>query len=323
MTPMTGHPSDPSLTPSPASTPTPTSSPAPAVASQGLPAPTLAEVLEHVERLWPEALAESWDAVGPVAGRPEAPVRRILWAVDPVQAVAEEAVEVGADLVVTHHPLLLRGVTSVAAVGHGAAAKGEVLHTLIEHGIGLVAAHTNADAAVGGVSDVLARALGLADLRPLQASPAGSGAEGIGRVGTLAQETTLREFAQRVHAALPAVAGGVRVAGDADAPVRTVAVCGGAGDSLFDAVRATGADVYVTADLRHHPASEARETARAAGGRPCLVDVSHWASEWLWLPAGAAALEEALRASGRGVASIVSTRVSDPWDFVITERTAP
>lgn len=286
-------------------------------------APTLAEVLEHVERLWPRSLAESWDAVGPVAGRPEAPVRRILWAVDPVRTVVDEAVEAGADLVITHHPLLLRGVTSVAATGHGAAYKGELLHTLIEHGIGLVAAHTNADSAVGGVSDVLAQAIGLEDLRPLQPAGSGTDAEGIGRVGVLPAPVSLAELAGRVHRVLPGVAGGVRAAGDAEGEVRTVAVCGGAGDSLFDAVRASGADAYVTADLRHHPASEAREAARLTGGRPFLVDVSHWASEWLWLPVGARALEEALHAAGRTVESIVSTRVTDPWDYVITERNAP
>ena len=293
------------------------------MAGPDAPAPTFAQVLAAVERLWPASLAESWDAVGPVAGRPEAPVRRILWAVDPVQAVADEAVEVGADLLLTHHPLLLRGATSMAATGHGGAFKGRVLHTLVENRVALLAAHTNADAAVGGVSDVLARTLGLVDLEPLAPSAGGSAAEGIGRVGRLPEPLSLAAFAALVHGVLPAVAAGVRVAGEAGAVVERVAVCGGAGDSLFDAVRAARADVYVTADLRHHPASEAREAAALTGGRPFLVDVSHWASEWLWLPVGAAALEEALRASGRGVASIVSTRVSDPWDFVITERTAP
>lgn len=284
--------------------------------------PTLTQVLEAVQELWPRELAEPWDAVGPVAGRPEAPVRTVLWAVDPVQAVAEEAVARGADLVITHHPLLLRGATSVAATGHPAAAKGRLLHTLIEHRVGLLAAHTNADAAVDGVSDVLARAIGVTGrLTPLAPSAAGDGAEGIGRVGELAEETSLAAFARAVHAALPATAGGVRVAGDPDQPVRRVAVCGGAGDSLFDAVRACDADVYVTADLRHHPASEARETAALDGGRPALVDVSHWASESLWLEHGARALEEALRARGLGVASLFSDHRSDPWDFLVGDAT--
>lgn len=280
--------------------------------------PTLAQVLEVVQELWPRELAESWDAVGPVAGRGEASVRSILWAVDPVQAVADEAVARGVALVVTHHPLLLRGASSVAALGHGAAAKGRLLHTLIEHRVGLVAAHTNADSAVGGVSDVLARAVGVSgELAPLVPAAGADGAEGIGRVGALAEETTLAAFARTVHAALPATAGGVRVAGDPAQRVRRVAVCGGAGDSLFDAVRAADADVYVTADLRHHPASEARETAALTDGRPALVDVSHWASESLWLEHGARALGDALRARGLHADSLFSDHRSDPWDFLV------
>lgn len=280
-------------------------------------APVLADVLAAVERLWPARLAESWDAVGPVVGRPDAPVRRVLWAVDPVQAVADEAVALGADLVITHHPLLLRGATSVAATGHAAAAKGAVVHTLIEHRIALLAAHTNADAAVGGVSDAIARRLGLRDLAPLQPSAGGDGAEGIGRVGVLAEPTTLGAFARTVAEVLPATAGGVRVAGDPEQPVSRVAVCGGAGDSLFDAVRAADADVYVTSDLRHHPASEARETARLSGGRPALVDTAHFASEWLWLADGAQALADELARDGHTVTMTVSEHVTDPWDLVI------
>lgn len=279
--------------------------------------PTLAQVLTVIERLWPASLAESWDAVGPVVGRPEAPVRRILFAVDPVQAVADEAVERGADLLLTHHPLLLRGATSVAAGGHAGAAKGAVVHTLIEHGIGLVAAHTNADAAVGGVSDAVARRLGVTGARPLVPSAGGGDAQGIGRVGELESPVSLRAFAERVAGVVPATVGGVRVAGDPDAEVRRVAVCGGAGDGLFDAVRAADADVYVTSDLRHHPASEARETALVGDGRPALVDVAHFASEWLWLADGAHALREALEADGFAVETVVSTRVTDPWDLLV------
>lgn len=277
--------------------------------------PRLSDVLAAVERLWPARLAESWDAVGPVVGRAGWPVRHVLWAVDPVQAVVDEAARIRADLVVTHHPLMLRGTTSVAAVGHGGAFKGEVVHTLIEHGIALVAAHTNADSAVGGVSDAIARRLGLTDVSPLQPSAGGSGAEGIGRVGELPAPVPLVEFARTVAALLPATAGGVRVAGDADLPVRRVAVCGGAGDSLFDAVRAADADVYVTSDLRHHPASEAREAARHTGGRPALVDTAHFAGEWLWLADGAAALAEELARGGHRARMTVSELVTDPWDL--------
>jgi dinuclear metal center YbgI/SA1388 family protein len=282
------------------------------------PAPDLAEVLEAVEELWPLSLQEPWDASGLVTGRPEQPVRRILFAVDPVAEVVAEAVASGTDLIVAHHPLLLRGVTSVAADRF----KGAVVHELIEHRCALLTCHTNADSAPDGVSDAVARAAGLTTTTPVAPHPADP-AVGIGRVGDLAEPVRLGELAQRLADAVPATATGARVAGDPDALVRRVAVCGGAGDSLFGEVRAAGADVYVTADLRHHPASEAREAAAGPGadGRPYLVDLSHFASEWLWLPVGAAALRAALAARGHDVAVAVSTRRSDPWDFRVDSRT--
>jgi putative NIF3 family GTP cyclohydrolase 1 type 2 len=95
--------------------------------------------------------------------------------------------------------------------------------------------------------------------------------------------------------------------------VQRVAVCGGSGDSLFDAVRAAGADVFVTADLRHHPAAELRDLA--GEGPPYLVDVAHWASEWPWLAGVSNRLEGAMDELGRPVEVHVSTRTTDPWTF--------
>ena len=273
---------------------------------------TLGAVQVAVEELWPESLAEGWDEVGLVAGHPSAPVTRVLFAVDPTLEVIEEAVEWGAELLITHHPLLLKGVTSVAAN----TPKGRAVHRLIETGTALLTVHTNGDSAVGGVSDVLADALGLQDVQPLTQAANGLPEEGLGRVGDLVDVETLGDFAARVFGILPAVAGGVRVSGDRDGLVRRVAVCGGAGDSLFDQVRASNADVYVTADLRHHPASEAREAA--LNDRPYLIDVSHFASEWLWLPAAAEALGNVLADQGHDVEIRVSTTNSDPWDFILT-----
>ncbi len=129
---------------------------------------TVAQIVEWLSRTYPPRLAESWDAVGLVAGRPAAPVHRILVTVDVTQAVAGQAVAGGYDLIVAHHPLLLGGVTSVAATS----AKGRILHDLIEANCALLTAHTNADAAREGVSDALAASLGLAETAPLETSPA-------------------------------------------------------------------------------------------------------------------------------------------------------
>ncbi len=130
--------------------------------------PTLGQIVEALEALYPPSLAEDWDAVGTVCGDPADPVRTVLFAIDPVEAVVDEAERLGVDLLVTHHPLFLRGTSSVAAT----TSKGRVVHRLIKAGVGLHVAHTNADHAMPGVSDALAAALGLNDVRPLEALPA-------------------------------------------------------------------------------------------------------------------------------------------------------
>ncbi|MFJ9517536.1 Nif3-like dinuclear metal center hexameric protein [Kitasatospora sp. NPDC101801] len=267
--------------------------------------PKLSDVINALEELYPPRWAESWDAVGLVCGDPEAEVARVLFAVDPVQTVVDEAVEWGADLVVTHHPLYLRGVTSVAATGF----KGRVVHELIRAGIGLHVAHTNADHADPGVSDALAEAVGLRVLGPLVADPTDpAGRRGSGRIGLLEPPLTLTAFAARVAAGLPATATGVRVAGDGDRVITRVAVCGGSGDSFLAEVRAAGVDAYVTADLRHHPVSEATEASPVA-----LVDAAHWATEWPWLRLAERGLTEAAAAHGWQLETKVSHRVTDPW----------
>ena len=369
--------------------------------------PALEDVVDLLHGWYPPHTADSWDAVGLVYGDPEAPVRKVLFAVDPVLPVAQEAAAWGADLLVTHHPLFLKAVHGFPAT----TPKGRTLAALAGAGCALLAAHTNADQAVGGVSEAMARALGLSDpepilpaaadpldkltvfvpagdadrlrealaqagagrigdydhasfsspgegrFRPLEGAhptigsvgevevvdevrvevvvprghraavvramlaahpyeePAydvveladpGRSTTGTGRIGTVPQ-TTLEEFAAHVAGALPATAQGVRVAGDPGRPVRRVALCGGAGDFLLDTVAATDADVYVTSDLRHHPASEFVER-----GGPALVDVAHWAAEWTWLPVVEARLVEAL---GDTVETRVSTVRTDPWSF--------
>ena len=385
----------------------------------------LAQVLDELERLYPISSAASWDAVGLVCGDPQSQVTKVLFAIDPTKAIVDEALEWGADLIVAHHPLLLRGVHGVPSTD----AKGRLVHRLIRGGCALVVAHTNADVASPGVSDALARVIGLSNLSPLLPQQvqaldkivvfvpdeaaerlvealAGAGAGGLGdyshcafsssgtgtfrpgpgarpaigtvgvvarvaetriemvlprqsrlavvralrnthpyeepafdllelahdlttatgtgRVGDLEAPLTLERFAHHVAEVLPNTVQGVRVAGEATALVQRVAVCGGAGDDLFAAVRASGADVYVTADLRHHPASEARE--HAAGGPPYLVDVGHWASEWPWLAGGASRLESALAATSAahdGTSTVevrVSTTRTDPWTMHVPSR---
>src|ERR1700738_463654 len=171
--------------------------------------PTLAEAVGILDAAYDPRWAEPWDAVGLVCGDPAAEVRKVLFAVDPVDAVVDEAIEWGADLLVTHHPLLLKPVHGVAATTF----KGRTVHRLITHGVALLTAHTNADVATPGVSDALARALGRAATGPILPAPDAPG-RGLGRFGALPAAEPLHAFAERVAAALPATSAGGRVAGE-------------------------------------------------------------------------------------------------------------
>ena len=370
---------------------------------------TVATITGWLEAAYPPALAEDWDRVGLAVGDPGAEVDHVLFAVDVTDAVVEQAVAVGAQLVVSHHPLLLRGVHALRTDQP----KGRVVAALLRAGIAQFAAHTNADSAPGGVADTLAAACGLVDLRPLLPVPtelldkvvtfvptpqtqqvidalakAGAGAigdydrcaftspgtgtfrplaganptigsvgaieeveetrvemalprgrrsavlaalrashpyeepafdvielagepsgRGLGRIGRLPEPMTAAAFAERLAASVPATAGGVKLGGDPDRMLDTVAVLGGAGDSMLDAARAAGVDCYVTGDLRHHPAQD----FLAHAGAPVLVDVPHWAAEWTWLPAAERVLEAAAADAGVRVGSTVSRIVTDPW----------
>jgi dinuclear metal center YbgI/SA1388 family protein len=373
-----------------------------------VPNPTLADVVAVIDGLYPPSLAAEWDAVGLVCGDPAQAVARILFAVDPVEIVVDEAIDRGVDLLVTHHPLFLRGTSSVAAT----TSKGRSVHRLIRAGIGLHIAHTNADHARPGVSDALAAALGLTDTHPLDPLPAPAldkvvvfvphpaaeklidalsaagagelgdysrcawttagvgtfvpgaranpavgavgevamvdetrvemvfprgardeviralraahpyeepafdvvelaswpGDVGTGRVGELPVATSLGVFASMVGAALPSTAGGGRVAGDLGRVIRRVAVCGGAGDAFLREATASGSDVFVTADLRHHVVSE-----HLADGGCAVIDMPHWATEWPWLTDAADRVRAGLDARGTTVSTEVSTVPTDPW----------
>ena len=269
---------------------------------------TIREVIEFAHSLWPLSGAEDWDTPGLVVGSLDQDVTRILLAVDAVSETVTQACDVKADLLITHHPLLMRSVTSVAEDKY----KGRLVSELIRSGVAMLAAHTNADVVESGVSDVLAQGVGLTSLKPLV--PSADGTTGIGRIGTLPQPMTLGALAQHLASVLPHTAGGVKVSGDFTQEVSTVSVCGGAGDSLLTNPMVLSSDVYITSDLRHHPAQEFREQALLAEG-PALIDISHWAAEWLWLDVAGTQLKQAFPE----IEVEVSDIRTDPWDFLVVQ----
>ncbi len=264
------------------------------------------DVVSALEETYPPGLAESWDAVGLAVGDPQSAVQRVLFCVDPVEATVDEAIEFGAQLIVSHHPLLLRGVHGIPA----SEPKGRLVHRMIRAGIGLYCAHTNADSADPGVSDALAEAVGVRVVGPLEPTAAGA-TTGLGRIGELPEPEPFSAFIRRVAGNLPTTAWGVRGAGDPDRPIRKVAVCGGAGDSHLGAAVRAGVDAFITADLRHHPSSEHVSWGDVPGvDVPALVDVAHWASEWPWCQQAADVVAAVLPDT---VEVLVSTRRTDPW----------
>lgn len=269
---------------------------------------SLRDIVLHAHSLWPLSGAEDWDTPGLVTGSLDQDVKRILLAVDAVSLTVEEAVASEADLLLTHHPLLLRGITTVNEEAY----KGKLISQLIRGNVALLAAHTNADVVQNGVSDVIAQKLGLTNTSPLTTGTAPG--TGIGRVGELPAAITLGDLARQLAELLPATAGGIKVSGEYAQQVQRVSLCGGAGDSLLSTEGVLGSDVYITSDLRHHPALEFREQALLTDG-PALIDIAHWAAEWLWLDTAA----EQLRSAFPHIEVVVSDLRTDPWDFVVVQ----
>jgi dinuclear metal center YbgI/SA1388 family protein len=247
----------------------------------------LKELVASFESLWPAHLAEEWDVVGLVSGSNLMSVSSVLLTVDVTKDVVDYAKSIGTDLILAHHPLMLKGITSVAEQG----SKGSIISELIRSDIALYTAHTNADSVATGTSAALANALGIVDSTPLAPSDNGLG---IGRVGSLSTHVSLVELSALLNNVLPPTATGVRVAGEFVKKVSKIALCAGAGDSYLETALDSGADVYITSDLRHHRAQEILELAKARGVEFSLIDISHWAAEYLWLDTAKTELEASI-----------------------------
>jgi dinuclear metal center YbgI/SA1388 family protein len=267
---------------------------------------TLTELIASFETLWPLSGAEEWDRPGLTVGQKTKNINKVLLSVDVTAEVIAEARSLECELIVSHHPLLLKGVNYLAEDQ----LKGELVSMAVTSSIAIYSAHTNADIVFGGVSDVLAKAIGLLDAKALVETAEGVG---HGRIGRLDQPLTLEDFARRVSSILPKSNAPVRVAGDTSKQIRTVAVVGGAGDSFIADAQAKGADCLVTSDLRHHVSLDAVSDP----SKPlALIDVSHFAAESVWLAPTAKALAK-LHPSTE---FLVSEVVTDPWTMTILEK---
>lgn len=229
------------------------------------------DIIEKLELLAPPSLAEAWDNVGLMVGDPEQRVTTVFVCLDVTSDNVRRAIDCGADLIISHHPLIFTPVRRIVEQD----ICGSILRNLIRHNISVYSAHTNLDHAPGGMNDMLAKSLGLTDVRTFTEAESRDG-EGnpiaaIGRVGYLPSPMEMGDFTDLVRNSLGCLT--IRSVGSAEDVVECVAVCSGAGgDMIYPAYHAE-ADVLVTSDLRHHQAQLAFELGLN------LVDGGHFETE--------------------------------------------
>jgi dinuclear metal center YbgI/SA1388 family protein len=242
----------------------------------------LSDVVHCVHDMYPPYLASEWDSVGVMAGRWNQQVSHVLLTVDVTEAVLDEAIAQGCDGIVAHHPVVMG-----RAALEGEDYKFRLINRALQAGVAIMAAHTNADHALNGVSDALIDVFPIQGKRPLWEFTQGS-SEGTGRYARLESPLSVGEIKSLVRNRVPG--SNPRSSAEDAFVVSTIAVCGGAGDSLLPRVRELAVDLYLTSDLRHHPVQEHRE----AGG--ChVMDIDHAAAERLWLKGFAIGLRAALQ----------------------------
>lgn len=260
-----------------------------------------------MDQIAPARLAQQWDNVGLQVGSPAWPVRTIRVALDPTLDVIAAACREGVDLVVTHHPLIFKPLKRIDLTSE----QGTVIRETVTHQTAVFCAHTNLDAAVGGVNEVLAYRLGIVHALPLVSSQAHDGRpttddlQGLGRVGDLKTPQPLATFARWVKACLGLAY--VRISGDPELSVKRVAVCSGSGSSLLDDFLTSDAQVYVSGDLHYHNARDAVAAGRA------LIDVGHFASEVVMIDVLAERLEKACAEAGLAVTVQACLLERDPF----------
>ena len=242
------------------------------------------QIVDWLEEVFPASTAEEWDSVGLLVGDSDAPVERVCVALDPDPGACRAAIEGGASLLVTHHPVWIKPPSTILKQDP----IGAVIWAAIEGGLSIACAHTNLDRSRGGPNDILAEKLGLHEVEDF--------ADGIGRMGSLRPPVSSDALCLRAASALSCRV--VRSSGVELSSIDRVAVCCGSGSSLLKQAHDLGAQALVTGDVKYHDARLAEALGTA------LIDVGHWASERLIVPWLADKIEKESETRGGGSMSI-------------------
>jgi dinuclear metal center YbgI/SA1388 family protein len=267
---------------------------------------TVKDLLEILEGIAPVGLAEQWDNVGLMIGKPDQEVTGLLLALDPTEEVLAEAKALGVNAIITHHPLIFHPLKAI----YTDQPLGRFLQKALVSEISVIGCHTNLDQAANGVNDVLAACLGMKESRPLvpAAEPGNSAMNvGFGRLGNLAEPLSRKAFIAKLGEALDLNV--LRVAGQVPDEISTIAVCGGSGSELAETAFAQGAQVYVTGEVKH---STARWT-EAAGF--CIVDGGHFATENPVVESLADNLRRIFSERGFGITVQTSAKQKNPFVY--------
>ncbi|MBI5556605.1 MAG: Nif3-like dinuclear metal center hexameric protein [Deltaproteobacteria bacterium] len=268
----------------------------------------LKEILAYLGRFAPWELAETWDNVGLMIGNPDQEATGVLVALDPTLPLIEEAIHKKANIILTHHPLIFHPIKSI----NTATPSGQFLKKALAYDIAVISCHTNLDLIDDGVSEALACALDLLNTHPLAPSASGQPGIGFGKVGNLPLPMTgafFKDFvAQRLGLKV------LTIAGSLPASIKTIAVCGGSGSDLAEAALKSGADVYITAEIKHAVARWAEENGL------CIIDGGHFATENLIIPRLVAKISAFLAQTDTAVPVTASPSQNSPLRYYIYEN---
>ncbi|WP_346848437.1 Nif3-like dinuclear metal center hexameric protein [Clostridium sp. UBA3061] len=259
------------------------------------------EIINIMEGLAPLNLKESYDNVGFMVGDREREVTKVLVALDCTIKVIEEAKELGAQLILTHHPLLFIKPKTITTDS----LQGKKLMKLIENGIALYSSHTNWDTVKGGLNDEFVKILGFQESKIIEISPSDPTA-GVGRIVQLKEETTLEEIIKGIKDKLKIQ--NLRYSGELNKKVRTIALVNGSGEDYLQQAYDLGAELLITGDTTYHFVSDYEEMGLS------VIDIGHFNSEWPLVISLSEKIKKVLEP--RGVEIIMSNATRDPYNFI-------
>lgn len=267
---------------------------------------TVADIIGIMEKLAPLRLAEAWDNPGLQVGCIDWPVKKVMVALDPSLEVMGNAIEESADMLITHHPLLLSPIKSVDM----GTPIGRIIGMAIRNHLSIFSAHSNLDSAADGLNDILVSRIGMKNVSILDTDDTAAtfsteNATGLGRIGDLPGQTDLASLCRHLKQTLHLES--VRMVGSPQLPVSRVAVCTGSGSSLMDRFFESDAQVYITGDIRYHAARDAEERALA------LIDIGHFNSEHLVVKILSDRLKELLQTIDSDISVHACEAEKDPF----------